>query len=280
MVQIATCLEAIEGLSKALVPSLLAFLEAIAAGNRSASFQEQQGECSGDVRQQGNLGGDTPADNGDSSRFPQSQGNGHVSKRLLYTWAVQFRIGAQVMQPKSSKVMQPHLTWAMQPSVLMAVQPHHSWAIQPGILMVIQPHCSMSNAAPGGVSTAAFQPQWPWLPREPFPCPPTTYHTGTKRPRRQQLSSDSDETDEEEVNPYLPESEHRDLLSDSDSNCDLESEGDEPWAKRPFVPMKETLKFLETVVDKPLKNDKCKAIAGRFPLPSCDRHIHLSWTSH
>jgi len=48
--QITACPDAIEGLSRALVPSLLASLEAIAAGNRSGTgFQEQQGERSGEL---------------------------------------------------------------------------------------------------------------------------------------------------------------------------------------------------------------------------------------
>ena len=69
---------------------------------------------------------------------------------------------------------------------------------------------------------------------------------------------------------YLSESECRYLLSDSDSNSDSESECDVPPTKRKFVPWLETVKFLKSVVEKPLKNDKRRSLAGRFPLPSCD----------
>ena len=49
-----------------------------------------------------------------------------------------------------------------------------------------------------------------------------------------------------------------------------DSEQDEPLAKRRCVPTKDTVKFLRSVVEKPLKNEKRKALANKFPLPSCD----------
>ena len=36
------------------------------------------------------------------------------------------------------------------------------------------------------------------------------------------------------------------------------------------MPTKDTVKFLRSVVEKPLKNEKRKALANKFPLPSCD----------
>ena len=71
----------------------------------------------------------------------------------------------------------------------------------------------------------------------------------------------------DDINPHLTESEHRDLLSDFQSD---DSEQDEPPAKRRCVPTKDAVKFLGSVVEKPLKNEKQKALANKFSLPSCD----------
>ena len=129
----------------------------------------------------------------------------------------------------------------------------------------------ISNAAQQGTSTAVDQHQWRWTPWGPYPChPEPSSQAGRKRRHTESQPSDSDGTDEDDINPYLTESERRDLLSDSQSDTDSDSEQDEPPAKRRCVPTKDTVKFLRSVVEKPLKNEKWKALANEFPLPSCD----------
>ena len=59
-------------------------------------------------------------------------------------------------------------------------------------------------------------------------------------------------------------------IETSQSDTDSDSEQDEPPAKRRCVPTKDTVKFLRSVVEKLLKNEKRKALANKFPLPSCD----------
>ena len=87
----------------------------------------------------------------------------------------------------------------------------------------------------------------------------------------------------------MSESERRDLLSSSSSDSEEDSEISAPSAKRKFVSGEETTKLLNLIlvlaqnwlekkkkkkknlaVEKPLKNDKRKSVAGRFPLPNCD----------
>ena len=90
-----------------------------------------------------------------------------------------------------------------------------------------------SNAAQQGTSTAVDQHQWRWIPWGPYPChPEPSIQAGNKRQRTESQHSDSDGTDEDDINPYLTESEHRDLLSDSQSDTDSDSEQDEPPAER------------------------------------------------
>ena len=61
-----------------------------------------------------------------------------------------------------------------------------------------------------------------------FPSTPSrAFQVGSKRQRTESLPSDSDETDEDDVNPYHMESERTDL-SDSQSDTDAESEQNEP----------------------------------------------------
>ena len=93
---------------------------------------------------------------------------------------------------------------------------------------------------------------------------------GRKRRHTESQPLDFDGTDEDDINPYLTESKRRDLLSDSQSDTDSDSEQDEPPAKRRCVPTKDTVKFLRSVVEKPLKNEKRRALTNKFPLPSCD----------
>ena len=128
-----------------------------------------------------------------------------------------------------------------------------------------------SNAAQQGTSIAVDQHQWRWTPWGPYPYyPEPSSQAGRKRWHTESQPSDSDGTDEDDINPYLTESERRDLLSDSQSDTDLDSEQDEPPAKRRCVPTKDMVKFLRLVVEKPLKNEKRKALANKFPLPSFD----------
>ena len=73
-----------------------------------------------------------------------------------------------------------------------------------------------------------------------------------------------------EVDPFVSERERRDLLSSSESDSEGDSDCEEPPAKRKFTPGEDTIQLLKQAAEKPLKNDKRKAIAGKFPLPSCD----------
>ena len=89
------------------------------------------------------------------------------------------------------------------------------------------------------------------------------------RPQSVASTSRSVEADDD-INPFVSESERRDLLSSSSSDSEEDSEISAPPAKRKFVPGEETTKLLNLAVEKPLKNDKRKSVAGRFPLPNCD----------
>ena len=136
----------------------------------------------------------------------------------------------------------------------------------------------MSNAAQQGTSTAVDQHQWRWTPWGPYQChPEPSSQAGRKRRHTESQPSDSNGTDEDDINPYLTESERRDLLSYSQSDTDSDSEQDEPLAKGRCVTTKDTVKFLRSVVEKPLKNEKWKALANKFLLPSCDPAPHQSW---
>ena len=120
-------------------------------------------------------------------------------------------------------------------------------------------------------STTVDQHQWRWTPWGPYPCHPgPSIQAGRKRRLTESQPSDYDGTDEDDINPYLTESEHRDLLSDCQSDTDSDSEQDEPPAKRRCVPTKDTVKFLGSIVEKPSKNEKQKTLANKFPPPSCD----------
>ena len=59
------------------------------------------------------------------------------------------------------------------------------------------------------------------------------------------------------------------MSSGEESNDDNDREGDEPPAKRKFVPTSET-RFLESVLLKPLKNDRRKGTINKYPIPACD----------
>ena len=94
----------------------------------------------------------------------------------------------------------------------------------------------------------------------------STSSRGTKRSHTERSDWSTGE-EEDEIDPYLSESERQDLLSDSSES---ESEEEEPPQKKArYVPSEDTIKFLKSMVDKPLKNDKRKAKASKFPLPSC-----------
>ena len=56
-----------------------------------------------------------------------------------------------------------------------------------------------------------------------------------------------------------------------------ESECSEPPAKRKFVPSKDTMKFLQAVTDKPLKNDKRKSATSKFLYTTVIRFTLRSW---
>ena len=95
----------------------------------------------------------------------------------------------------------------------------------------------------------------------------STSSRGTKRSHTERSDWSTGE-EEDEIDPYLSESERQDLLSDSSES---ESEEEEPPQKKArYVPSEDTIKFLKSMVDKPLKNDKRKAKASKFLLPSCD----------
>ena len=127
------------------------------------------------------------------------------------------------------------------------------------------------NAAQQGTSTAVDQHQWRWTPWGAYPChPEPSIQAGSKRRRTESQPWDFDGTDEDDINPYLAESECRDLLSDSQSWYRFGFRARRAPAKRRCVPTKDTVKFLRSVVEKPLKNEKRKALANKFALPSCD----------
>ena len=83
--------------------------------------------------------------------------------------------------------------------------------------------------------------------------------------------------EEDDIDPYLSESERQDLLSDS-SESELEEE-ESPQKKAKLVPSEDTVKLLKSLVNKPLKNDKRKAKANKFLLPSCDPAHPQNWMS-
>ena len=108
---------------------------------------------------------------------------------------------------------------------------------------------SMSSAGQPGTSESAST---------------SSRHLSTEQPPPSDLTAG----EEDEIDLYLSESERQDLLSDSSES---ESEDEEPPQKMArYVPSEDTVKFLKFLVDKRLKNDKRKAKASRFPLPSCD----------
>ena len=92
----------------------------------------------------------------------------------------------------------------------------------------------MSNAAQQGTSTAIDQHQWRWNLWGPYSChPEPSIQAGSKRWHTESQPSDPDGTDKDDINPYTLRRviEHRDLLSDSQSDTDSDSEQDEPPAK-------------------------------------------------
>ena len=109
----------------------------------------------------------------------------------------------------------------------------------------------------------AFATRWPKWASSPLPDRVHCQHTVASTSR-------SRESEDAEVDPFVSEMERRDLLSSSESDSEGDSDCEEPPAKRKFTPGEDTIKLLKQAAEKPLKNDKRKAIAGKFPLPSCD----------
>ena len=204
--QIAACPAAIDGLSRALTPSILSSLEAIAARiSREGSSLEQRGELQGDRQQCRSPGSDNPADHSRGSEISRDpghvphEGNAHQSN------AVRGFLGNAAHQGQSNAAQDQ--TRVMQPNI-MAMQPHFSWAMQPSKILASQTQqflgnvatSSTSNAAHQGANSTAYLPQWPYAPWGPYPYPPPpVYRAGAKRSRAQRLLSDSNETDEDEV---------------------------------------------------------------------------------
>ena len=128
-----------------------------------------------------------------------------------------------------------------------------------------------SNAAQQGTGTAVDQHQWRWTPWGPYPCyPEPSIQAGSKRRRTESQPSDSDGTKMTLTLTSWRVSVETSLVTFSLTHADSDSEQDEPPAKRRCVLTKDTVKFLRSVVEKPLKNNKRKALANKFPLPSCD----------
>ena len=79
----------------------------------------------------------------------------------------------------------------------------------------------------------------------------------------------SEVSEEESINPHVSESERRELFSESEEESSDSEEEVGPPTKRKFTPHQDTIDF-RSVTEKPLKNDRRKMIASKFPLPSCD----------
>ena len=77
------------------------------------------------------------------------------------------------------------------------------------------------------------------------------------------------ESDENCINPFLPEGEREELLESKEDLLEDEDIGPPP-AKKRHVPGESTTSLLRVTTEKPLKNDKRNSILARYPVPSCD----------
>lgn len=96
---------------------------------------------------------------------------------------------------------------------------------------------------------------------------------GRKRPRPAEAPSTSSsrsqgELTDDEVDPFLSDTERNELLSGSEDSD--EEEEKEPPSKKKFTPSEDTKRFLAATSLKPLKNEKRKGMINRFPMPACD----------
>ena len=133
--QIADCPVAIEGLSKALVPSLLATLEVIVARNRN-ELEGNEGECDRED-------GQRPENQGE---YDEGHDNGHndsgrpilgANMIMCPTCPAGLNI-IRAMQLSIMRAMQPSSIRAMQLSIVRAVQPSNIGALQLNTLRAMQ----------------------------------------------------------------------------------------------------------------------------------------------
>ena len=113
-----------------------------------------------------------------------------------------------------------------------------------------------------------------WLPNpiqgQPGPQPQSTAQVGQpsrKRPRETARETNNNST-EDEVDPFVPSQERRELLGDSTDESI--SEGEEPPAKKKFVPNEELLGLLNTCTLRPMKNENRRKVIDQLPTLSCD----------
>lgn len=78
------------------------------------------------------------------------------------------------------------------------------------------------------------------------------------------------------INPRVSESE-KETVSESEEESSDSEEQVGPPTKRKFIPRQDTIDFLRSVTEKPLKNDRRKMITSKFPLPSCDPAHPPKW---
>ena len=205
--QIVDCPAAIESFSKALVPSLLASLHY--EGNAAQHYE-------GNVVQQY------------QSNAAQLY-EGSATQQYRSTAAQHSQSNAAQLQGNAAQPYWGNI--ALPPAFLGNVTQGWMGSVPPAPVgnaasfhmgNVANPY--HSNAAQQGTSTAVDQHQWRWTPWGPYPYhPEPSSQAGRKRRHTESQSSDSDGTDEDDINPYLTESECRDLLSDSQTQIQIQS---------------------------------------------------------
>ena len=243
---------AIADLSRALIPTLLTSLQEAKDRNSSGSPITSQNQGEQD-RQQINGGG---------RMMNPSYTQGYIPNYPPGNPAQQ----NQTFLAGMGNAAPPFMSNAAPPFLGNAAQYFQGYAAPP-----LMGNYYQGNAAPGLYGSSGNAANWPTrnAGRPGTSESASTSSRGTKRSRTEQPPSDwSPSEEEDEIDPHLSESERHDLLSDS---SDSESEDDEPPQKKArYVPSEETGKFLKSLVDKPLKNEKRKSKANKFPLPACD----------
>ena len=247
---------AMANLSQALIPTLLSSLEdALASKEKDSSVLPSNLQLQGE-----------------RDRQSISRGSRMMSPQQMQGLGSNYPMGNPAQQNQTycmgmGHAAPPFMSNAAPPFLGNAAQCYQGYAAPPPLMG----NYYQGNAAPGYGNTGNAA-NWP-MNSAGQPCTSESASTssrGTKRSRTEQPppSDWSVGEEEDEIDPYLSESERQDLLSDSSES---ESEDEEPPQKKAkFVPSEDTVKLLKSLVNKPLKNDKRKAKANKFPLPSCD----------